>query len=133
MGRDANRMIDRKELEQNNEAVQNLLRLAGVTQEYAMNLFNVMDVDLNGHVSRDEFEQAIRRGANPMVEATDILRVQCQLDAVKNFLRMGQQDIKNKNDQVIEALGRVESRQNQLEEKLLSVQQPDPRLLDTMS
>jgi len=129
---DGNRMIEKSEIEKNNPAVEGLLAMSGVTMEHAMNLFNIMDVDESGAISRDEFQKALARGTHPL-QASDVLRVQCQLDAMKLNMTKISEDACKQNTAIIEALDRLEAKQTTLEEKLETARQPDPRDLDDLS
>lgn len=129
---DGNRMIDKEEITKHNPAVEHLLQMSGVSEDYALNLFSIMDVDGSGTVSRDEFHMALMH-SKAGVEATDILRIQCQLDAVKAKVGKAFEDHSKQNSTIIEALSRLEANQTTLEEKIASARQPDPSEMDAMS
>jgi len=129
---DGNRTIDRTEISSSNPAVGRLLELSGMNLDQALSLFNVMDVDANGSVSRDEFQQALCHGARNL-EANDVLKMQCQIDAMKRTVTSTLEDVGKQNTSILEALSRLEAHQRTLEDKIIAARQPDPRDLDNMS
>jgi voltage-gated sodium channel len=130
---DGNKMIDRAELSGTDPAVDRLLELSGVTKEDAMRLFSVMDVDDNGQVSRDEFQNALARGKSSTLGVADVLRVQCQVDALKQKMSSTLGSVSEQNTKILEVMTRLEARQESLEDTLASARQPDARDLDDMS
>jgi voltage-gated sodium channel len=136
LDKDSNDRLTREDISPDNAATQQLIEMSGVSIEYAMNLFNIMDVDKNGDISREEFEAAIH-SANQAVEGKDIIHLQCQVDSVRVSLKSFFQDSSKQNEAVLEALNRLENKQSMLEEKLVgmqeSVKQPDASDLDKMS
>jgi len=129
---DSDGLIDKAEMSTTNPAVSKLLSMSGVSFDHLLNLFNIMDVDSNGLVDRDEFQTAMSRGKHPL-QAVDVLRVQCQVDALRSKMKKTFEDVSTQNSSILEVLQRVEAGQAALEEKLVRGQQPDPKDLDSMS
>jgi len=129
---DGNRTIDRNEIAQGGSAVEKLLELSGVSSEYALELFSIMDVDNSGSVSREEFQSAVIKGPQPL-EASDFLRLQCQMEGMKKQIASSLETVSKQNTSVLEALSNMQKRQEALEEKIHSSKQPPARDLDDMS
>jgi len=128
---DGNKMIDKDELNSGNPAVEQLLELSGVTLEHALHLFNVMDVDASGNVTREEFQQALARGTDPL-KASDVLKLQCQVDAMRHTVSESLEDVAKKNTTIIKVLERLEEKQASLEDLMASAKQPDSEQLDNL-
>lgn len=135
--RDGDEMICREEIQDDSSgALEEMLNMSGVSMEQAVNMFNVMDVDSNGKVSREEFQLAVFRGHKPL-EGIDVLKIQCQVDALKNKMKGRLETALFNQSQILEALQQMETRQEarlqRMEDQLASLQQPAARELDTMS
>lgn len=136
---DGDRMISKEEVAASNPAIHELLQMSGGTLEQAANMFNVMDVDCSGSISREEFQMALFRGSHAL-EASDVLRIQCQVDAVKTIMSKQFEDIQEQNLHVLQVLSRLEGRQVEMqgrqvvmEDELASLGQPHASELDKMS